>query len=316
MRILIAVLSIASLLQQAAVPQQATDVEVPLQKLVATVTNSQGQLITGLRASDFIIQENGVPKEIGRFMPDSEAPVSIGVLIDISASMAGMGRGAVRGGPQTSSSTSRWAAVLGATRGLLHLTRPQDEFQLMSFANTMTVIQGFTHDHNKIQSHLREMSPNGFGTNISGAVDGALKEMKKSANRRRGLVVITDVEDNEGGGIAALQRSMHTEEVPVYIFALRPAGQAGGGVEGKAVSDTLKGVSRDGEGRSLIIDVNRLQDEQTAVKIVEFVSVFTTELRGQYTITYQSSVPNESANLRAIRIRTVNPELTVRYRRE
>jgi hypothetical protein len=317
MRHFIALLGIVSLLQQSAVQPSGNSVDTPaqkpIQKIVANVVDSNGHFIDGLRAGDFIVQENGVQKVISQFIPDSNSPISMGVLIDTSLSMgfAGM-RG--RGASQTTS--PRWAAAMGATRALLHLTRAQDEFQLMSFAATMEVIQSFTPDHSKIESHLREMGPNTYGTNISGAIDSALKEMKKSANRRRGLVVITDVEDNEGGGVAALRRSIHTEEVPVYIFALRPEGQVGRGTESVPVGDTLKTVDKSGDGQSLVIDVDRLQSDEAAIKIVNFVTEFTKELRGQYSIFYPSSVPDEAAAERAIRIRAVPPGLTVHFRRE
>ena len=92
--------------------------------------------------------------------------------------------------------------------------------------------------------------------------------------------------------------------------------QVAGGAESKPVGDTLKTVSKDGEGKSLVLDVNRLQSEDSAIKIVEFITDITLELRGKYTLSYISAVPDDQAQLRAIRVRIVPPELSVRFRRE
>jgi VWFA-related protein len=286
----------------------------PLQKVVANVVDSSGAYVYDLKASDFTVQENGVAKELAGFLPDSEDSISVGVLIDATLSMQQWGK---------------WPAAIGAARAVLHLLRPKDEFQLMEFGPTMDVVQRFTSDQNKIEAYLREMYPSLRGTNVSGAVGDALKELKKPQNPRRGLIVITDVEDNEGGGIPALKASLHTEELPVYIFAVRPDGQtnfmAGGrgmrGMRGMPmpqsapIDGTLKTVEAQ-DGRSLVLNVNQLQSDESALRIIRFMQTFATEVRGQYTLTYHSSIPEDEAWRRAIRIRTKSSDLTVRFRRE
>src|SRR5262245_25799730 len=57
------------------------------QKLFVSVMNKAGQYIPNLKAQDFILEENGSRQEIASFKPDSDAPVSLGILIDKSTSM-------------------------------------------------------------------------------------------------------------------------------------------------------------------------------------------------------------------------------------
>ena len=113
-----------------------------MQRMVITVTDQSGQFVGGLRAQDFIITENGVQKGVARFAPDSETPVSVGVLIDTSQSMLT---------PDMNGRESRWIAAIGATRALLHMLKPQDEFMLMTFDSVISIVQAFTSGHNEIE---------------------------------------------------------------------------------------------------------------------------------------------------------------------
>ena len=72
MRLFIALIAILPMLQQTAIPaREIPSEQQPVQKIIATVFDSQGRVINGLRATDFIVQENGVQKEISQFLPDS-----------------------------------------------------------------------------------------------------------------------------------------------------------------------------------------------------------------------------------------------------
>jgi hypothetical protein len=78
----IALLLAATLRQDAAVQS-----ETRLREVIATVTDESGQYVRGLTGNSFILEEQGKPQAIARFEPRSEAPVSVGLLIDASVSM-------------------------------------------------------------------------------------------------------------------------------------------------------------------------------------------------------------------------------------
>src|SRR5262245_58990188 len=61
---------------------------VELVNISATVTDENGRFVPGLRASDFLLYEDGKPQVIQQF--DAErVPVSLGIALDTSGSMLG-----------------------------------------------------------------------------------------------------------------------------------------------------------------------------------------------------------------------------------
>src|SRR5262245_61144693 len=104
--------------------QQVLRVDVQLQQVVVSLRADQDRLVKNLREQDFQVEENGVPQTIVHFVQDSDNPVSLGILIDKSGSMAA----------KPSGTLSALRASVGATRVLMKLMKPGDEFLLMSFA--------------------------------------------------------------------------------------------------------------------------------------------------------------------------------------
>ncbi|MBI2150843.1 MAG: VWA domain-containing protein, partial [Acidobacteria bacterium] len=52
-----------------------------------SVTDRRGRFVPGLRAQDFLVQEDGRRQEIRNFSRESELPLTLGLLIDTSPSV-------------------------------------------------------------------------------------------------------------------------------------------------------------------------------------------------------------------------------------
>src|SRR4029453_12761693 len=88
---------LSSMLLLATLSQTQLRVDVNLQQIVVTVRDDQERLVHNLKAEDLIVEENGVPQKIVHFIQDSETPISLGVLIDTSGSMATVASGTTSG---------------------------------------------------------------------------------------------------------------------------------------------------------------------------------------------------------------------------
>jgi len=91
---MVQILTIIATLWLAASPQ----VVVPVNLLTATVTDATGHLVPNLTKDDFVLEEDGVLQTISHFAFDQNMPISYGIVIDRSASMAYSLKTAVKAG--------------------------------------------------------------------------------------------------------------------------------------------------------------------------------------------------------------------------
>jgi Mg-chelatase subunit ChlD len=150
---------------------------VDLVLVPVTVTDGSSRLIAGLDQHNFQLYEDKQLQEIKHFSSE-DAPVSIGILLDVSGSMA------------TKVERAREALI-----ELLKDSNPQDEFFLMTFANAPALVQDFTQNIGDVQNRLVFMVPQGR-TALLDAIFLGIDNMKKAKYQRKALLVISNGGDN------------------------------------------------------------------------------------------------------------------------
>jgi hypothetical protein len=191
----------------------------------------------------------------------------------------------------------------------------------MTFDEGFQVKQSFTSDKKKLTELFNKNTTVGGGTHLYKNVGEALKEIKKKAkNPRRALIVITDVHDTSGHRIEDLQATIREQEIPVYTFGMRwdawgVPGQDADPGKSTCEVEVLKMMASDSGGYAMVVDIPDLLSDFTVGRMIEFVRTIEAELRGQYTLTYYSSTPGPT-EAKALRVRSTDPALQVRARRE
>jgi len=177
---------------------------VELINVTASVSDSSGRFVSDLKQDDFLVYEDDKPVEVTHFSSE-RVPVSLGIVLDTSGSMAGDKMTAARG---------------ALVRFVDDLTDKDDEVFLYRFSNFPGLVQGWTKDHQRIISALDRLTPQG-GTAMYDAVAEALPLAQKGLNRKKALVVISDGNDTASRmDIYELKRRIRESEVLVYAVGI------------------------------------------------------------------------------------------------
>jgi Ca-activated chloride channel homolog len=177
---------------------------VELVNVTATVTDRAGRFVAGLRESDFSVFDDGEAQEITHFS-NERVPVSLGIVLDTSGSMAG----------------ERMAAARDALdRFLLDLLRPDDEVFLLRFSSQVQLVQDWTTDRQAVSRHIGRLSPVG-GTALYDAVADAVPMAQAGYHRKKALLVISDGNDTSSRtSTRELTRIIRESEVLVYAIGI------------------------------------------------------------------------------------------------
>jgi len=177
--LLVSILFAGAFLARAQSPDPEVDIRVDttLVLIPVTVTDAMNRFVLGLDKQDFRVLEDGKEQKVRQFSGE-DAPLSIGILVDVSGSMG------------AKIETSRLAVAQ-----FLKTMNAQDEAFLIEFSDRARLVVPFTSRGGEIQSQLTSVEPEGL-TALLDAVHMGIREMKSAKNPRKALLIISDGGDN------------------------------------------------------------------------------------------------------------------------
>src|SRR5436305_1578207 len=177
---------------------------IELINVTATVSDSSGRFVPGLRKEDFAVYEDDQPMEVTHFSAE-RVPVSLGIALDTSGSMAG---------------EKLQEAQTALDRFLYELLDRQDEIFIYRFSNYPTLLQSWTTDRQLLTRALGRITPNG-GTAMYDAIAEAIPLAQQGKNRKKALLLVSDGNDTASStGILPVKQMIRESEVLVYAIGI------------------------------------------------------------------------------------------------
>lgn len=263
-------------------PGQAIHLDVELALVNVTVTDPYNRLVTGLESENFRVFEDNVEQEVVSFSSE-DVPISIGVILDLSGSMA-----------------NKLGKAKQAALQFLKTANPQDEFFLVCFNEHAELLAPFTTNVEDLESKMLTATAKGK-TALLDAIYLGLTQMRNAGRAKRALLIISDGGDNNSRynekDIKRLVREADTQIYAVGIFdPLEYRSRSPEELNGPTLLDEMAELTG---GRSFTVEnLNDLPD--IAAKIGE-------ELRNQYVLGYHPSHRVHDARWRKIKIKLRAP---------
>ncbi len=291
-------------------------VNVELVNILFTVRAKKGgQLIPNLEKNNFNVYEDGKQQTIQRFSRETDLPLTLGLLIDISASQERLID------IERQAASSFFSSVI----------RKKDEAFLISFGKSTDLLQDYSSSPKQLSAGLEDLRGDGQtpmsggpipntgpvptmgspkGTLLFDAVYLAANEKLKSEVGRKALILITDGEDqgstyNRKTAIEAAQKS----DAIIYSIYYVDRGfysQGGFMIGGGGGEGDLRKMSEETGGH--VFTVSSKHPLSQIFKDIQ------EELRNQYSIGYESVNSKRDGTFRKIEIKADNSDYRVQAR--
>jgi len=261
---------------------QSLHIDVDLALVNVTVTDPYNRLVTGLEPENFRIFEDKVEQEVVNFSSE-DVPISIGVILDLSGSMA-----------------NKLGKAKEAAVQFFKTANPQDEFFLVGFNERAQLLSPFTDNVEDLQSRMLSASAKGK-TALLDAIYLGLSQMRGAGNGKRALLIISDGGDNNSRyneqDIKRLVREADTQLYSIGIFdPFEFRSRTPEELNGPTLLNEMTELTG---GRAFTVEnLNDLPD------IAEKIGM---ELRNQYILGYHPSNKAHDARWRKIKIKLQAP---------
>lgn len=276
---LLLLISIPILAQDEDKPVKVT---TDLVTLTLTVTDQYGRYVSGLKKNAFTVYDEGQEQEI-TFFADADAPVSIGILFDISGSMSG----------------EKIQRARKALERFMNISHPMDEYFLIAFNSRAQLLLDRTRDSEALLRKLTLVRPK-ENTALYDAVYLGIERVTRGAHQRKAILIISDGQDNSSRySFKEVRNLLKETDVTIYSVGIMDNNDSRDpiGLQGQAFLDELSSVSG---GKSFY--------PQTSVEMDEIFERIAVELRNQYSIGYIPKNFQPDGRWRKVKVKVKPPK--------
>jgi Ca-activated chloride channel family protein len=260
-------------------PKDDIRIGTAIVNVTVSVTDPYGRFVTGLGKDHFELFDDKVKQQIAHFT-DDDAPVSLGIVYDVSGSMK-----------------ERVGRSIRALRRFIETSHADDDFFLIGFNDRAKLVQDFTTSGDSILGHLLFASPHG-STALYDAAYIAVEKVQQGRQSKKALLIISDGQDNNSRYTYKELRN-RVKEADVQIYAI--------GITDPA-NDTLAGF-----GRSVLEEITRMTggraffpNAYNEPELVEICTRIALELRHQYSVGFYPTDIQSEAKWHKVQVK-VNP---------
>jgi Ca-activated chloride channel homolog len=287
-------------------PEDVVRIETDLTNVFFSALDKDRRFITTLQKEDIRVLEDGLPQEIFTFQRETDRPVSLAIVIDVSASQ------------QVTLPDEKNAAISFVNSVVRH---GRDEVAVVSFSGEATVEVDLTNNLAKVHEALERVEivlPPGYVgpgiiVNSPASVDQKDPRLGTSAiwdavwvvseellsqvanRKRRAIILITDgVDTSSRLKLDEAIKRATTGDIAVYVIGIGDDEN----FEGIKKSSLKKIAERTG-GRAFF--------PRNSTDLRSSFSQIEQDLRSQYLVAYSPSNKNRDGSYRKVEIELVNP---------
>ena len=177
-------------------------VKVDLVLVPVTVIDAMNRPALGLNRENFRLYENKQLQAVHTFSQE-DAPVSVGVILDTSASMA-----------------NKLEYARQAVMEFMATANPEDEFFMVTFSERPVETAGFNASPQNLQNELAYLAPKGR-TALLDALYLGIAKMRDAKYPRKALLIISDGGDNHSRYTEPdIRRLVRETDVMIYAIGI------------------------------------------------------------------------------------------------
>lgn len=244
--------------------QQDTEiVNADLISFTVTVTDTYGRFVTGLGKNAFTVLDDKEAQEI-TFFSTEDAPISLGVIFDVSGSMGG----------------DKISRAREALTRFVDTSHNSDEYFLIGFNSRAQLLHDRTRDSSAVLDKLTFVNTKGQ-TALYDACYLGVEKVTRGTHKKRAVLLISDGQDNSSRyTFSELRRLLKETDVLIYAIGIIGSNDeaTGLGMGGRAILEELAGVSG---GKAYF--------PSTSAEMNDIFERIALELRNQYSIGYKPS---------------------------
>ena len=205
-------------------PQDKLVINTKLVNLTVSVNDKLGRFVAGMSKEDFEVFDDNIKQDIA-FFSDDDAPISLGIVYDVSGSMGNF--------------SSRSLAML---RYFFDNSHKEDEFYVYAFNNRVQLVQDFTSLPEALLNRVTFIKAKG-STALFDATYAAVEKIREGRHHKKVILIFSDGEENSSRYSGReLQNLLKENDVQIYAIGMSEISNGAG---------TLKFIAEPTGGQAL-----------------------------------------------------------------